>query len=216
VNAAEQLADAEVERAMNETPDEEEAAEEETPAPPPEPEEPDEPPASQMTEQEAEREFKKLEAAAQRYLKAAMPITVKLGMPVEPCPLCTFPGLAIPRTANEVTSDVEHAVDALLGREALPELRSSDGYRICDVCDGWGEVLTGARKPISRAAVCPNPNCGGKGYVQVPISVPPVAPIVPFPGAAVPFQPLPQGVNDQWGRPAGHPQWGIDPSLIGV
>lgn len=156
--------------------DETEAAEEEeTPTEPSEPSEPEaepepEPPASQMTEQEAEREFKRLESAAQTYLKKAMPITEKLGMPVQACPLCTFPGLAILRQAHEVTSDVEAAVLALIGKSAPADFKESEQYRRCDVCDGWGEVLTGAQKEISRTAMC-NP-CGGKGFVLGPIQVP--------------------------------------------
>jgi hypothetical protein len=216
VNAAEQLADEEVERAMNETPDEEEAAEEETPAPPPEPDEPDEPPASQMTEQEAERKSKQLDKLATTYVSKAFPIANELGLPVVACPLCTYPGMAQPRTAEQVTSDVETAVLALIGQGTEMEYEDYEGFQQCTVCKGKGEVKTGAVIERSRRTTCPNPNCGGKGYVTVPVAAPPLATVAPFPGAQVPFQPLPQGVNDQWGRPAGHPQWGIDPSLIGV
>jgi hypothetical protein len=202
--------------------DEAEAAEEEeTPTGEPEPEpEPDEPPApaapTQMTEQEAEREFKKLETAAQTYLKKAMPITEKLGMPVQACPLCTFPGLAIPRQAHEVTSDVEAAVLGLIGKSAPPDFNAAPDYARCEQCDGWGEVLTGAQKEISRTAPCNL--CGGKGYrnVIVPVATQPANGAPQFPGATLPYTPLPQGVNDQWGRPAGHIHWGIDPANIGA
>lgn len=175
-----------------------------------------EPAEPQMTEQEAEREFKKIEQAAQRYLKSAMPIAAKLGMPVEPCPLCTFPGLALPRTANEVGSDVEGAVLRLIGKNAPQEFKETTQYHRCEQCDGWGEVLTGAQKEISRTAPC-GP-CGGKGYLMGAIIVPPTpaANGTPFPGAGVAFQPLPAGLLDQWNRPAGHPHWGLDPASIGT
>jgi hypothetical protein len=100
-----------------------------------------------------------------------MPITEKLGMPVQACPLCTFPGLAIPRSANEVTSDVEAAVLGMIGKNAAPDYNVSDQYHRCTACDGWGEVLTGAQKEISRTAIC-NP-CGGKGFILGPIQTPP-------------------------------------------
>jgi hypothetical protein len=202
--------------------DEAEAAEEEeTPTEPTEPTEPEpepapEPPASQMTEQEAEREFKRLESAAQTYLKKAMPITEKLGMPVQACPLCTFPGLAIPRSANEVTSDVESAVLAMIGKGAAPEYKTAPDYERCPQCDGWGDVLTGAQKEISRTAPCNL--CGGKGFrnVVVPVHVAQPNGTPPYPGATLPFTPLPGGIPDQWGRPAGHVHWGIDPANVGA
>ncbi len=172
--------------------------------------------APQITEQEAEREFKKVEQAAQRYLKTAMPITARLGMPVEPCPLCTFPGLAIPRDPNEVTSDVEAAVLRLIGKTAPQAFNDAPDYERCDVCDGWGEVLTGAQKEISRTAVCNA--CGGKGFKGKLMAVPalPAPAPMPYPGQSVPFISAPSGIPDQWNRPAGHPHWGLDPASVGA
>jgi pyruvate/2-oxoglutarate dehydrogenase complex dihydrolipoamide acyltransferase (E2) component len=202
--------------------DEAEAAEEEeTTTEPIEPTEPDadpepEPPASQMTEQEAEREFKKLEKLAETYLPKALALAEKLGIPVQACPLCTFPGLAVPRTENEVTSDVEAAVLGMIGKRAPAEFKTAPDYERCPQCDGWGEVLTGAQKEISRTATCNR--CGGKGYMNV------IAPNMTqapngqnaYPGAEVAYTPLPQGIPDAWNRPAGHIHWGIDPAQVGV
>jgi hypothetical protein len=214
MSAIKELADDEAARAEVENPDDEEAAEaeeeHEQPTPEPEPEQPG------LTEVEAEREFKKLEKLATTYLPKALAITERLGMPVEMCPLCTFPGLAIPRQAHEVTSDVEAAVLGLIGKAQAPDFRASGEYERCTACDGWGDVLTGAQKEISRTAMCNA--CGGKGYKAVvqpfvsTISPPPNG----FPGADVAYQPLPQGIPDAWGRPAGHPHWGRDPREIGV
>ena len=167
------------ERARMEADETEAAEEEETPTEPTEPTEPEpepapEPPASQMTEQESEREFKKLEKLAETYLPKALTLAEKLGIPAQACPLCTFPGLAIPRAEHEVTSDVESAVLGMIGKSAPAEFKESEQYHRCETCDGWGEVLTGAQKEISRTAIC-NP-CGGKGFVLGPIQVPaPVA-----------------------------------------
>jgi hypothetical protein len=214
VSVAAEKAREEAERAEAE-PDEDEAAEEEEPTPEPEPEpEPEQP--TGLTEVQAEREFKRLEKLAQTYLTKAVEIADKLGMPYQVCPLDAFPGLAIPRQAHEVTSDVEAAVLALIGKTPTPDYKTSEGYAVCDVCDGWGEVLTGAKKEISRTATCPNPNCGGKGYVTRPIVVAPPNGSATYPGADVQHIPLPQGIADAWGRPAGHPHWGRDPREIGV
>lgn len=199
----------------------EEAEEDETPTEPegepePEPEPAPEPPASQMTEQEAEREFKKLEKLAETYLPKALTLAEKLGIPAQACPLCTFPGLAIPRAGHEVTSDVEAAVLAMIGKSAPAEFKESPQYHRCETCDGWGDVLTGAQKEISKTAPCAP--CGGKGFVMGQVILPPAAPngTPPYPGAGEAFQPLPQGVKDAWGRPAGHIHWGIDPVNVGA
>lgn len=217
MSTATELAKAEGDAAEAELPDEEEeqAEGEHEDEPEPEPETPPQPEPAAMTEQQADRLFKRLETAAQRYLKTAMPITEELGMPVQACPLCTFPGLAIPRQAHEVTSDIEAAVLAMIGKGVAPEYVESNQYERCDACNGWGEVLTGAQKDISRTAIC-NP-CGGKGYKPVvqayiapPVPMPPA-----FPGATATYIPLPAGTADAWGRPAGHPHWGLDPAMVG-
>jgi hypothetical protein len=170
----------------------------------------------QLTEQESEREFAKLEKSAATYLEKALVAATKLGIPVESCPLCTFPGLAIPRQAHEVTSDVEARVLGLIGRNVEPEYKPSQAYIRCEACDGWGDVLTGAQKDVSRTAMCVQ--CGGKGYVN---NLQPIAPPTPtngagYPGAAAPYTPLVGGTPDAWNRPAGHPHWGLDPSTVGV
>ena len=209
---------AEADEAEAENPDEgeEEAADAETPEPEPEPETPAQAAAPQLTEQEAEREFAKLEKSAATYLEKALVSSTKLGIPVESCPLCTFPGLAIPRQEHEVTSDVVARVLALIGRNVEPEYKPSQAYIRCEACDGWGDVLTGAQKDVSRTAMCVQ--CGGKGYVNnvQPIAPPPPPNGASFPGAAVSYSPLAGGSPDAWNRPAGHPHWGLDPSTVGV
>ena len=208
---------AEADEAEAENPDEgeEEAADAETPEPEPEPapDPPAAPPA--MTEQQAEREYDKLVKLASTYLEKAQVIAAKLGIPVQPCPLDTFPGMVIPRQAHEVTSDLEAAVLGLIGRDPEPEFPEYAGFKRCDICKGTGDVLTGAVIERSRHTTCPNPNCGGKGYVSVPLETPIVPQQTTFPGATIQYTPLPSGTNDGWGRPAGHPHWGLDPAMVG-
>lgn len=194
--------------------EEEEAAEgEPQPEPEPEPESAKAPAA--LTEQQSEREFAKLERKASTYLEGALEIARKLEIPVQPCPLCTFPGLAIPRQAHEVTSDVEGAVLALIGKSAPRDLKVATDAEMCPDCDGEGDVLTGAKKEIAREKPCTR--CGGKGWIPtvVPYVPTPIPTPAQFPGAAVPYTPLPVGTNDAWNRPAGHPHWGLDPAMVG-
>jgi len=209
---------AEADEAEAENPDDvnAEPAEDDETQPEPEQETPAQAAAPQLTEQEAEREFAKLEKAAAKYLENALVSATKLGIPVESCPLCTFPGLAIPRAEHEVTSDVVARVLALIGRNVEPEYKPSQAYIRCEACDGWGDVLTGAQKDVSRTAMCVQ--CGGKGYVNnvQPIIQTP-APAAPnFPGAGLAYTPLPNGTPDAWNRPPGHVHWGLDPSTVGV
>jgi len=218
VSTLAEKARAEADEAEAENPDDvnAEAAEEDETQPEPEPETPAQAAGPQLTEQEAEREFAKLEKSAATYLEKALVSSTKLGIPVESCPLCTFPGLAIPRQAHEVTSDVEARVLGLIGRNVEPEYKASQVYTKCEACDGWGDVLTGARKDVSRTAMCVQ--CGGKGYVNnVQAIVQPQTNGTPqFPGASAPYTPLVGGTPDAWNRPAGHPHWGLDPSTVGV
>jgi hypothetical protein len=179
----------------------------------PEPEPPAEP---GLTQAEGEKITDAATKAAEKYLALQVKRLEPLGLGLVPCPLCVWPGVTMVRHANEVTSDVKEAVLTLIGETAAPEFKASAQYRICDECDGQGEVLTGAKKAISRTAPC-GP-CGGKGFLM---GTAPVLQLAPpngssYPGADQPFQPLPQGISDAWGRPAGHPHWGRDPREIGV
>jgi hypothetical protein len=183
------------------------------PEPEHEPEQAKVPPA--MTEQQSEREFAKLERKAQTYLEGALDIARKLEIPVVPCPLCTFPGLAIPRQAHEVTSDIEGPILALIGKGVEPDYKPSQAYARCEVCDGWGDVLTGAQKDVSRTAMCVT--CGGKGYVNQVQPLPQPSPqngaplpgIVPLPTAGY-EQPRPEPYYDY-----GERQWKLPPQPIG-
>jgi hypothetical protein len=212
-----EMARAEADETERENPDEteEEEAAEGEPTPEPEPEPEPEPASQAMTEQQAEREIGKLEKAATSYMGKAFPIAQALGMPVQPCPLCAYPGLALPRAAHEVTSDVEAAVLALIGKGVEPDYKASQAYARCEVCDGWGDVLTGAQKDVSRTAMCVT--CGGKGYVNQPQPLPqptpqngaPLPGIVPLPTAGY-EQPRPEPYYDY-----GERQWKLPPQPIG-
>jgi hypothetical protein len=48
-------------------------------------------------------------------------------------------------------------------------LRTNDRYKMCDTCNGFGNVLTGSR--IETSATAPCPACQGRGYLEK-LSVP--------------------------------------------
>ena len=84
----------------------------------------------------------------------------------------------------------------------------------CPDCEGWGDVLTGAK--VERGKTIPCIKCGGKGYIaKTYLVAAPAPPTVPYPGAEHEVVNAPPGGNpDGWGRPAGHRHWGIDPAIL--
>lgn len=86
----------------------------------------------------------------------------------------------------------------------------------CEPCDGWGQVLSGARNPATRVQPCTN--CGGSGF-EVKVKVAGEQTYQPVYGEIVPAYVDVNGGGqgpDAWQRPAGHPHYGIAPSLVGA
>jgi len=103
---------------------------------------------------------------------------------------------------------------ALLGQSAPLELREAEDAEGCDKCNALGEVLTGSRKPGQETKPCSA--CSGTGWRTKLREVASVAsltnPVMPN-GGAIP-SPETYQVKDSWGRPSGHPHFGIDPVAI--
>jgi hypothetical protein len=132
------------------------------------------------------------------------------------CPLCLTLGYALPAMPGQFDPNQRMAVLAAMGDEPEPELNEAPEAKRCDVCDGWGELLTGSRNDTGRVKLCAR--CEGKGWIAnledgaqngagagVGYTLPPPAQQWP---------PVPN--NDAWGRPAGHPHWGQDPASVGM
>lgn len=85
----------------------------------------------------------------------------------------------------------------------------------CGECNGYGQVLTGARVELTRLLTCPI--CKGAGYVDLRTDSP--APLQPAANgaASTPVTPAttPTEPNaDMWGRPLGHPNFGKFPIYL--
>ena len=85
---------------------------------------------------------------------------------------------------------------------------------MCEECDGWGEVFTGAKAP--NKVVGPCGKCNGNGWTIVArdssatLGTDPIAQL-----QTVQNGPPGGGLGlDSWGRPEGHRHWGVPPAQI--
>ncbi len=214
MSAATEIAEREALAAENEYPDPEQEEEgENDPSPEPEPEpEPHEPPS----DVQAEATIAKIDREAARYGKAIAKIIEGSLIAPDQCPCCVFPGLVFGYNPHSPDDQMRKAaVDAYFG-QALPEYKRATDTKRCQACDGYGLVLTDSRADNFITKVCVM--CSGQGWVTD--SGGPAGQLVPqppaYPGAEVNYTAPPAGISDAWGRPAGHPHWGIDPSVLGA
>lgn len=114
--------------------------------------------------------------------------------------------------------------DSLPGFEppdAGPQLAASTTTEPCPTCNGFGLVRSGSHNPAFELIDCTD--CMGKGYRQVSVSVG-GASILAQPGQnagnAIVLDPHAAGAPplppDAWGRPSGHPHYGIPPANVGA
>jgi hypothetical protein len=206
------MANEEADRVEAENPDEETPDFPDEPEPEPEPE-----PEAEPVEAIGPDEIRRAEKAseAQRRKLAAI---LGEAFVAHDCPLCAalgfLPELPAPGARFEFVTDGENAGFAILPPETPPELKHAPDKGICDECDGWGEVITGARNPNTAIWQCSK--CNGNGYVTVIREQPAyqLPPVTTSPGGLIPA-PADVGLPpDAWGRPAGHPHYGLLPSQV--
>lgn len=216
-----ELADAEAERAEADEADEEAetetgAGDETEPAEGDEAEPVVETERAPPTEAEVKRHIDRLDKEDERHTKRYAEILGADFESMQPCPRCLTSGHIYPFEAAPIEPEQIAAVDASLGRDVAADLKQATDATICEACDGWGMVLTGAKNEQGRVKPCTP--CAGQGWVSPAATITPL-PTPPTPaqttngeGAAAASVPLP----DAWGRPQGHPHWGQDPAAIGV
>lgn len=131
------------------------------------------------------------------------------------CPLCQVDGYAMPYGPGEVSPEQRQAILTVMGEAPGQNLGEHPTEVRCPVCDGYGEMLNGSRRPEQMTSACQT--CMGTGHVAKPI------PNQPVPnGAQAAWQPPPPEpfnpsmVNfDKWGRDPSNPNYGIDPATNG-
>lgn len=196
-----------------ETPDtdgdeEEEASEtEQQPAETPPGEEP-------VTEARLNELARKRDAEDERHEKRLRQIMGNLFEGHEVCPLCLATGWLVPFEPGTFDPGQREAVEAAMGVAQEPEYREAKDAHKCETCDGWGKVLSGARRDESRFVDCVD--CGALGYQRVaPGSNVTQMPMVTFPPAGPPAAAAPaSAMFDPWGRAGGHPDWGRNPNEV--
>lgn len=215
MSRATELAAAEAEAAEIENPDAEE----------PEPIQPDEPDAEEEEVEEEERGEpssltsvqnidRALNAEQKRHAKALEKAFGEQWAAFDQCPLCQVDGYVMQYQPGEVGPEQRAAILQVMGEGGAPDLGQHPSEVRCPVCDGWGEMLNGSRRPEQATSACQR--CMGTGHLDrsqlVQEAPAPAAPVYPWSEpAAAPAQPP---FGDQWGRPTGHPDYGIDPSQI--
>lgn len=163
-----------------------------------------------------ERAQKQIEAESKRHAKRVAEIMGDAFADVHDCPLCQIPGFVFPfQPGTPMDEDRRLAVEAYFGATAQP-LNLDENKERCPTCDGWGKLRTPSRNPVHQEVVCDA--CGALGWVQKSARVQPVA----QPGSLLSAVPNGGGgaedvtMPDLWGRPFGHPHYGMHPAAIGA
>lgn len=203
------LAEAETEHEPDEA-EAEELAEQERAAevePEPEPE-----PSSQAV---IEGQEKALAAEQKRHANALAKALGEHWGEFELCPLCQVDGYAMAYGPGEIGPEQRQAILTVMGEAPGQNLGEHPTEVRCSVCDGYGEMLNGSRRPEQMTSACQT--CMGTGHIAKPMEAqpnghqlytPPPPPYVP------PFDP--SAVNhDKWGRDPGNLRYGQDPATNG-
>ena len=175
-------------------------------------------PVGAIGEKELEKMFRRVDTANATYRKRLVDIMEAEAGVLESCPRCNEPflGLIFPPAMKPVSDEQKAAVLVSVG-EAAPLATLKDPFaRRCETCDGNGVTLSGSRLNQFKSIRCKP--CGGKGYVAVGTerAEEAVAPIEAVAGNGV-ESPVEQAPNvDLWGRPAGHPDYGVHPQYVGA
>jgi len=140
------------------------------------------------------------------------------GQDVMPCPICERLDAAPIIVGNiaAIPDEGWSQLQKIAGVEPEPPHMEAEGVVMCDRCNGYGQLEYPTRNAHMTSQTCPK--CAGNGYVTVQTAEAPAASVVPLPSYPTTTSAVPQPFagQDQWGRPAGHPHFNVDPATIGV
>jgi hypothetical protein len=136
------------------------------------------------------------------------------------CPLCMGGGPAagfifpvLPEPDNSLRRET---IAAVLGGAAPTAYAEDEDTEECPRCHGLGATLTHSQ--VAGQETRPCPTCGARGWREK-LQVAPPPPVFELPQAPPqPYYPQPgtNGAADPFGRPAGHPHYGIPPAMVGA
>jgi hypothetical protein len=204
--AAESEPEPELEPELEPEPDEDPDELEPEPEPEPEP----------VTEARIREIQRKTNAEDERHEKRLREIMGDLFEGYEPCPLCLSSGFLMPFPPGAFDPEQARAVELAMGAgESVPRKKHPTKVR-CEACDGWGELDTDSRRPEYARDACLV--CNGFGTVDSALQSSEGQLVTPAQWTPPPaYEPTPPPPNaDGWGRPMGHPHWGVPPSQVGA
>lgn len=124
-----------------------------------------EPDTQPSTEAVSEEIGKKLDALQKHVAKKMGDILGEDVTMFEVCEVCSYTNTPGWRLSGPYPPDVEMAVRHAMGQHAPAEYKK-DGYsRVCDLCNGLGEVSTGSLVPGQDTIICMG--CRNKGWIAV-------------------------------------------------
>lgn len=174
------------------------------------------PPPAPPSQAEIEARQEKLEREADRHAKRVAEIMGDDFGELIPNPCDWTPGYLVNPALAPIPPDVLAAFDEIVGRGDRAALLEATDAQACDACNALGQVLTGSKVPGQETKPCGS--CQGSGWRHKMSAAPP-APTYDFSqnaGAAQPPPPNVVQVADAYGRPVGHPHYGMNPAAIGV
>jgi hypothetical protein len=196
----------------------------------PEPEPEPEPAGAPASDADAERVLKRIERAADKYVRNVAELSGNAGLGLRECPLCPIPGFVPEQADPNPDPAVRLAVMSAIGEGLPPTYPPSPHLHMCEPCDGTGCLATGSRRAGFTDVECEV--CMGRGWnddrhaqamndvadtgAGIPLPAPApgfgTTPASAYPSAVtqggITFTLVPGGVPDPHGRLPGHPYWG--------
>jgi hypothetical protein len=167
------------------------------------------------SQKEIEALNRKLDAEAERHAKRVAEIMGDDFALLVPSPIDWTPGFIFGVEGMLPAPSQLEALDAILGRATAPDLKAAKDAQACEACNAIGDVLTGSRKEGQITKPCTS--CGGTGWVPKLAEAPPsqiVSNVAMYTNTET-NQPNQFQVADRWGRPVGHPHYGLEPAYVG-
>lgn len=186
-----------------------------TPASEDEPE-PEPPPVqAALSEKEINKRVDALESEKRRHAKRIGEILQEEALDLIECEACeaAIPGFHYPAAMYQDGSP-ERALYEMLAGGADVQMQHPARYVTCDTCNGFGQVLTGARNDLNRLIICDD--CKGAGYHDRETQRPPALTLAPQSPVVPSAVPAPEALPevDFLGRPAGHVNYGKNTAYL--
>ena len=178
------------------------------------PEQQEQEPSSEALIAAMDKRATQLQRRGENYAQAVVEYVQETEQPLLRCGFCldALPGFLPSPAVQPFTPDQLSFARSILGMPDEPPYVQANDAHVCSGCDGWGQVLTGSRRNDQKTRKCFKCNGlgwegAGAGDVQQTNGSSHVH-VIERPEQA------PQDAQryDPWGRPAGHPGYGILPT----